>query len=122
VVAYEWLAAARSLGAPVWRWVQETTSEPLRLPHRLIHPFSMLEGDREVLVLSDETSTMLLNQADLAGQGGYAIAVPGLRDGAFVDFSGAMRFALGVRERGFWLRMGGPYPRLLQFSWKEAAK
>jgi hypothetical protein len=116
VIAYPWLGRPVEGDLPAWRLARAWSPgspNPL-LPDRLLYPFSVIDGDRDVLELSEENDELRLSCCDAGRSHRFAIASGHDDDEAFSEFEGTAALSLSAAERGFWLRVAGPYPRVLR--------
>ena len=119
VAAYDWLGKPVERELPAWRltdvWAPDSP-DPVRLPHRLLYPFSVSEGDRDILELSREGNEFWLRSCDIGRE--HHLAVVYHQGGAdtFCEFAGTAALPVSVLERGFWLRVAGARPRVLRCS------
>jgi hypothetical protein len=116
VTAYDWLGRPIERDRPVWRLVRGwiAGSPDSILPDRVLHPFSMIHGDRDVLRLSEEDGELRLVCCDARDSDRFAVASGEAGDEAFCEFEGTAALPISQAERGFWLRVAGRYPRVLR--------
>jgi len=113
VSAYDLGERALQSDSPAWSLACVWGSgAPLPLlPHRLLYPFSLVDGDRDILELREDDSELRLSCCDGAR---HRLAVAIDRDEVFSEFEGLAAIPLSDTTRGFWLRVGGPHPRVLR--------
>lgn len=113
-IAHDWLGTAPLTAT--WKLVRSWTAEgpnPV-LPHRLLYPFSVIDGDRDVLELMVDGRDLRLTCCDSTSPHRFAIAIEREGADAFVEFEGTAAIPLTAAGGGFWLRIGGNHPRLLR--------
>lgn len=113
--AHDWLGEPPQDRAPAWRLARSLrpTESTLVLPHRLFYPFSVVDGDRDLLELRWERDELRLTCRDAGHSHRLAVAVEHEGSDAFVEFEGTAAIPLPPPESGFWLRVGGLYPRVV---------
>lgn len=116
VTAYHWLGQRFDAASPAWQLAQPWTpgSPNPVLPHRLFYPFSVTESDHDVLELNAENDELRLSCCDPSRTHRLAFADGHDGDDAFVEFEESAALPLTALTRGFWIRVAGPWPRVLQ--------
>lgn len=124
VNAYAWLGQPITGQSPEWQLTRvfRSISSGPRLPHRLFYPFSLIEGDHDVLELSEDQDELRLSCCDTSRPHRFALACEHEGDDTFSAFEGAAALPLGLAERGFWLRVPGPHPRVLHCILRGGAR
>ena len=115
VTAYEWLGERIDPNSPAWQFAQPWTAgapNPL-LPHRLFYPFSVAEGDTDVLELTADDDELRLTCCDQGSTHRLAFACDYEGDGAFFEFEETAALPVAALKCGFWIRVAGPFPRIL---------
>ena len=114
--AYDWRGRPVAGQAPVWQLAQDWgphSPDPV-LPHRLLYPFSVVDGDRDVLQLRRENDELRLTFCDGGRRHRLALAAESEGDDAFVEFEGTAAVTLPQALGGFWIRVGGTHPRVVR--------
>lgn len=115
VTAYDWVGRPVESQQPAWRFVRAWGSAvPGTLPHRLFYPFSVTEGDRDVLEISKEGDELRLSGGDAGHTHRFSVAGAPEADCLFTEFAGTAALPLALAKRGFWLRVDGPHPRVVR--------
>ncbi len=116
VRAYDWQNQPLALDAPAWRSAQvlRPGSPPATLPHRVLYPFSVSKGDRDILELTQDNDELRLRCCDGGHTHRLALACEQEADDTFAEFQEMAALPVGQAQRGFWLRVAGPHPRVLQ--------
>ena len=114
-IAYDWVGRQLDRDSPAWRFAQVWSPETANptLPHRVLYPFTVTDGDRDVLELSADDGDLRLSCCDGGGKHRFAVAIDQEGDDAFSEFEGTAAIPLALAGAGFWLRVAGPYPRVL---------
>ena len=114
-IVYHWLGRPLEMDSPAWRFAQVWSpgTTHAALPHRVLYPFTVTEGDRDVLELSLDDGDLRLSCCDGGGKHRFAIAIDQDGNDAFSEFEGIAAIPLEFADAGFWLRVGGSYPRVL---------
>lgn len=115
VTAYNWIDRRSASEAPAWRFARVWSPgqrNPV-LPHRVLYPFSVINGDHDILELSEENDELRLSCCDAGGKYDFAFACDQEGDDWFYEFEGTAALPLSVAQVGFWLRVAGAYPRVL---------
>ena len=114
-IAYQWHGRQLDMDSPAWGFAQvwsPGTTNPA-LPHRVLYPFKVTEGDRDVLELSVDDGELRLSCCDAGGKHRFAVGINQEFDDAFSEFEGTAAIPIAHAAAGFWLRVGGTYPRVL---------
>lgn len=125
VDAYDWTGRPIGSESPAWRLacVFGAGSAATALPHRLFHPFSPTDGDRDFLEVSEDGVELRLACCDVGRRQNLAVACDEPGHDLFPELEGMAVLPLpAVIARGLWLRVGGPAPRMLHCLLRGGAR
>jgi hypothetical protein len=120
--AYDWLGQSIERQLPTWRLARAwpVPAPAFTIPHRLLYPFSIVDGERDILELRQENDELRLTFCDGGRRHHLALAADE-GEGAFVEFEGTAAIPLSLAAAGFWIRVGGPHPRVVRCVLQKGA-
>jgi serine/threonine protein kinase len=108
---------------PRWTWSQhlyERQGEAFRVPHRLFYPFSIADGDRDVLEITTRKDAVLLKRPDHLGPQELTISVGGSGHGEFINLTTSITLPETVGTQGFTVRVDDNPSHQVGFKFEEA--
>ena len=118
--AFDWQGQPLADSPPTWRLAQNWRSGIVAstFPHRLFYPFSLTDGDRDVLALSLEKEELRLTICDGGRMHHFAFASNEEGSDGFKEFEGTAAIPRSHLRSGFWIRVEGQTTRLVRFMLK----
>lgn len=92
----------------------------INVPHRLFYPFSILDGDRDVLEIILKKDAILLRRPDHLGSQDAAMSLLAGGEGDAIELVSSVVLPAKVKKQGFAVRMEGPIWRQVKFNFEEA--
>ncbi len=112
--SYYWSGEGLTIDRPDWRAALsfEPGGNSVWLPHRLLRPFSISDGDRDAVEVVEHGADLLLRCDDSGFGGKLAFTVGGDPSAPFRSFEGMAAAPISAVRDGLWVRVDGPVPRV----------
>ena len=119
--AYARIGNARAPYASMWNWSRELpeNNEAIGIPHRLLHCFSIKDGDCDILEIEVRDTGILLRRSDSTGSLDASLAVAVEGNDEFVELATSVVLPKQANRRGFRIRVEGSNRRDVVFSIEE---
>ena len=120
--ATDWKMDASAQRIPRWSWshsLHGKDCELLAVPHRVFYPFSITDGDQDVLEISMKKDAVILRRPDHFGPQALAMTVDGNAREEFMDLTTNMILSEHVKTRGFTVRVDGNPGCQVVFKFEE---
>ncbi len=110
--------AADTAQNPLWtfsREIGQSESEVFSLPHRLFFPFSITDGDRDVLEISFRKERIILRRLDQSSRTEFSVLLGKDRQ----DLSSTVELSRESGIQGFVITIDGPSCRKVVFNFEK---